>query len=184
MSRPRRSRRSSEDASLHGGAKSWISGRQCGSEIVLRPMDDAVSGITLSVSPFAWNPSGPRSSCSHPRTDSRDIPVPAMVAASFRSICSVDVPDDGVVFDVAGVETAPIRAEDEYPGVRVRTGATIAGVRLPIQIVVGFGDVITPEPIEIEYPTRPSPSCALIRLKPSSPRRLKRSSRSVSRTAA
>ena len=46
----------------------------------------------------------------------------------------------------------PIRDEDEYPGVRVRTGATIAGARLPIQIDVGFGDVITPAPIEIEYP--------------------------------
>ena len=79
-------------------------------------------------------------------------PDPVMVAASIRSICSVEVPDDGVVFDVAGVEAAPIRDEDEYPGVRVRTGATIAGARLPIQIDVGFGDVITPEPIEIEYP--------------------------------
>lgn len=79
-------------------------------------------------------------------------PDPATVAATIRSICSVEVPDDGVVFDVAGVEAAPIRAEDEYAGVRVRTGATIAGARLPIQIDVGFGDVITPEAIEIEYP--------------------------------
>ena len=79
-------------------------------------------------------------------------PDPATVAATIRSICSVEVPDDGVVFDVAGVEAAPIRGEHEYPGVRVRTGATIAGARLPIQIDVGFGDVITPEAIEIEYP--------------------------------
>ena len=79
-------------------------------------------------------------------------PDPAIVAASIRSVCSVDVPDDGVVFGVAGFEAAPIRGEDEHPGVRVRTGATIAGARLPIQIDVGFGDVITPEPIEIEYP--------------------------------
>ena len=80
-------------------------------------------------------------------------PDPATVAASIRSICSVEVPDDGVVFDVAGVEAVPIRREGENPGVRVRTGATIAGARLPIQIDVGFGDVITPEAIEIEYPT-------------------------------
>ena len=80
-------------------------------------------------------------------------PDPATVAATIRSICSVEVADDGVVFDVAGIEAAPIRSEDEYPGVRVRTGATIAGARLPIQIDVGFGDVITPEAIEIEYPT-------------------------------
>ncbi len=62
------------------------------------------------------------------------------------------MPDDGVVFDVASVQAAPIRDDDEYPGVRVRTGATIAGALLPIQIDVGFGDVITPAPIEIEYP--------------------------------
>ena len=62
------------------------------------------------------------------------------------------VPDDGVVFDVAGVQAAPIRDEGEYPGVRVRTSATIAGARLPRQIDVGFGEVITPEAIEIEYP--------------------------------
>ena len=80
-------------------------------------------------------------------------PDSATVAASIRSICSVEVPDDGIVFNVAGVEAAPIRGEDEYPGARVRTGATIAGARLPIQIDVGFGDVITPAAIEIEYPT-------------------------------
>ena len=79
-------------------------------------------------------------------------PDPATVAATIRSICSVEVPDDGVVFDVADIEAAPIRGEGETPGVRVRTGATIAGARLPIQIDVGFGDVITPEAIEIEYP--------------------------------
>ena len=79
-------------------------------------------------------------------------PDPATIAVSIRFICSVEVPDDGVVFDVAGVEAAPIHGEDENPGVRVRTGATIAGARLPIQIDVGFGDVITPEAIEIGYP--------------------------------
>ena len=80
-------------------------------------------------------------------------PDPAAVAASIRSICSAEAPDDGVVFDIEGIRAAPIRGEDEHPGVRVRTGATIAGARLPIQIDIGFGDVITPQSIEIEYPT-------------------------------
>ena len=77
---------------------------------------------------------------------------PAAVAKSVRAICTVAVPDDGVVFDVAGIEAAPIRDEAEYAGVRVRTSATIAGARMPIQIDVGFGDAITPDPVEIEYP--------------------------------
>ncbi len=87
-------------------------------------------------------------------------PDHARVAAAIRSVCSVDVPDDGVVFDVAGVEAATVRSEDEYPGARARvgTGATIAGARLPIQIDVGFGDVITPEAIEIEYPLLDAPA--------------------------
>ena len=30
---------------------------------------------------------------------------------------------------------------------------TIAGARVPIQVDVGFGDAVTPAPIEIDYPT-------------------------------
>jgi hypothetical protein len=37
--------------------------------------------------------------------------------------------------------------------VRVRTTATIAGARIPIQVDIGFGDVVTPAPVEIDYPT-------------------------------
>ena len=62
----------------------------------------------------------------------------------------MEVPDDGAVFEVAGIESAPIRGENEYPGVCVRTGATIAGARLPFQIDVGFDDVITPETVFAE----------------------------------
>ena len=57
----------------------------------------------------------------------------------------------GLSLTLQGVEAAPIRVEEEYSGVRIRTAVTIAGARLPIQIDVGFGDVIKPEPIEIKY---------------------------------
>lgn len=57
-----------------------------------------------------------------------------------------------MAFDVDGLEAAPIREDLEYGGVRVRTQATIAGARIPIQVDVGFGDAITPGPIEIDYP--------------------------------
>ena len=57
-----------------------------------------------------------------------------------------------MAFDIAGLEAAPIREDLEYGGVRVRTQAMIAGARIPIQVDVGFGDAITPGPIEIDYP--------------------------------
>ena len=71
---------------------------------------------------------------------------------SARAILTQPVDDDGVAFDVDGLEAAPIREDLEYGGVRVRTRATIAGARIPIQVDVGFGDAITPGPIEINYP--------------------------------
>jgi predicted nucleotidyltransferase component of viral defense system len=74
------------------------------------------------------------------------------IAETFRAICAQPVADDGVTFDVAALMAAPIREEVEYGGVRVRTTATIAGARIPIQVDIGFGDAVTPAPIEIDYP--------------------------------
>ena len=75
------------------------------------------------------------------------------ITETFRAICRQWVADDGVTFDSAALMAAPIREEAEYGGVRVRTTATIAAARIPIQIDIGFGDAITPAAIEIDYPT-------------------------------
>lgn len=77
---------------------------------------------------------------------------PESIGNAFRTICAQPVDDDGLVFDVDGLEAEPIREDLEYGGVRVRTRATLDGARIPIQIDVGFGDAITPGPIEIDYP--------------------------------
>jgi predicted nucleotidyltransferase component of viral defense system len=76
-----------------------------------------------------------------------------VLADTFRAICAQPGADDGVTFDAAGLEASPIREEAEYGGVRVRTIAMIAGARIPIQVDIGFGDAITPAPVEIDYPT-------------------------------
>ncbi|WP_324765536.1 nucleotidyl transferase AbiEii/AbiGii toxin family protein (plasmid) [Sinorhizobium meliloti] len=75
------------------------------------------------------------------------------IADTFRAICVQPVADDGVTFDAAALIAAPIREEIEYGGVRVRTTATIAGARIPIQVDIGFGDAVTPAAVEIDYPT-------------------------------
>ena len=75
------------------------------------------------------------------------------IVETFRAVCAQPVVDDGVVFDIAELRAAPIREEVEYGGVRVRTTATIAGARVPIQVDVGFGDAVTPASVEIDYPT-------------------------------
>lgn len=72
--------------------------------------------------------------------------------ADTRTICTTQVADDGVTFDAGGLQAALIREEMEYGGVRVRTAAAIDGARIPIQVDVGFGDAVTPAPVEIYYP--------------------------------
>src|SRR6202790_4774072 len=65
-----------------------------------------------------------------------------VLADTFRAICAQLVADDGVTFDAAGLEAAPIREEAEYGGVRVRTNAMIGGERIAIQGDLGFRHVI------------------------------------------
>jgi hypothetical protein len=48
------------------------------------------------------------------------------------------------------VET--IREGQLYGGIRVRTRAFLGKTRIPVQVDVGFGDVVTPGPEEIEFP--------------------------------
>jgi hypothetical protein len=97
-----------------------------------------------------------RSFCSRPNpiasATSWSCCLNCAIGDTFRAILTQPVDDDGVTFDVDGLEAAPIREDLEYGGVRVRTQAMIAGARIPIQVDVGFGDAITPGPIEIDYP--------------------------------
>jgi hypothetical protein len=77
----------------------------------------------------------------------------AAVLAVFRSICTIDTEDDRVRFKVDTLRAEQARAEDEYQGVRLTVLAVIAGARLPVQIDIGFGDVVTPAARESNFPT-------------------------------
>lgn len=77
--------------------------------------------------------------------------VPEVVAV-IRDLCMIPV-GDGIVFDEASIEGEEIRAADEYAGVRVRLEARLAEALIPMQVDVGFGDVIVPDPSRRSYPT-------------------------------
>ncbi len=79
-------------------------------------------------------------------------PEPERIRKLFEGICGTEVADDGVLFDVSSIKTEQIKEEDEYLGVRVRLEARIEAAKIPIQVDIGFGDVITPSPVQISYP--------------------------------
>lgn len=73
------------------------------------------------------------------------------VARAFREIAAVAV-DDGIVFDPASVTVDEIRKEAGYGGVRVVIAGELAKARCKTQIDVGFGDAVTPGPVDSVYP--------------------------------
>lgn len=80
-------------------------------------------------------------------------PAPERVGSVFREICSLQAVDDGVTFKSETIRAEAARVEDEYSGVRLTLEADIAGARLPIQVDIGFGDVVTPGIQDIDYPS-------------------------------
>ncbi len=50
------------------------------------------------------------------------------------------------------MKAKPIRSDQAHGWVRIRTTATIDKTQVPIQIDIGFGDAITPGPIDITSP--------------------------------
>lgn len=73
------------------------------------------------------------------------------VAQTFRDIASVMV-DDGIVFDPASIAAEEIRKDAGYVGVRILISGELAKARCKVQIDIGFGDAVTPGPVEATYP--------------------------------
>jgi len=70
----------------------------------------------------------------------------------FRKICAIKA-DDGLFFDVNTVKAERITEDADYEGIRVKFIGNLENARIPIQIDLGFGDVITPAPVETEIPS-------------------------------
>jgi len=75
------------------------------------------------------------------------------VRDTFRTLCNMAVTNDGLVLHADSVRVDRIRDVMEYGGMRVTLLAELAGARIPIQADIGFGDVVTPGPEYVEYPT-------------------------------
>jgi len=87
------------------------------------------------------------------------------VEATIRSICEMQE-DDGIVFDGESVEGTKIKEDDEYDGVRIKFRAELAGARIPMQVDIGFGDAVYPEPELASFPVLLAMEAPLIRAYP------------------
>jgi predicted nucleotidyltransferase component of viral defense system len=87
----------------------------------------------------------------------RGDPDVGRLEAIFREVCwdeSVEYQlADGAWYDPESVRAMPTMQEAEYGGVRVSLVASLGTAREPMHVDVGFGDVVTPKPAPMQFPT-------------------------------
>ncbi|MCQ9206789.1 MAG: nucleotidyl transferase AbiEii/AbiGii toxin family protein [Omnitrophica bacterium] len=70
----------------------------------------------------------------------------------MKDICNVSVDPDGLMFDAKTVQGRRIKEDADYEGVRVKFVGFLDRARIPMQIDVGFGDIVYPKTKVIDYP--------------------------------
>jgi predicted nucleotidyltransferase component of viral defense system len=76
-----------------------------------------------------------------------------LVRNAMAAICRIPTDEDGMVFDHESVVTERIAEDADYHGVRATFSAHLGNAIIPMQIDIGFSDVITPEATTIVYPS-------------------------------
>ncbi len=76
----------------------------------------------------------------------------SLVLKQIDKILSHPVNPDGIVFDASSLKADSITDDSEYSGLRIRFLGFIGAMRIPMQLDIGFGDVVTPNPIILDYP--------------------------------
>lgn len=80
-------------------------------------------------------------------------PHPEALSERFARICQVRFPSDGIVFDGATLKVGAVREIDKYQGACISLAADLAGARIQLQIDIGFGDRVHPEPKRGIFPS-------------------------------
>ncbi|MEZ4983604.1 MAG: nucleotidyl transferase AbiEii/AbiGii toxin family protein [Saprospiraceae bacterium] len=73
--------------------------------------------------------------------------------AVFQAICQIECKEDCVSFLHETITTDEIKKEGRYSGVRVKIDGRLGNIRQMSQIDIGFGDIVTPSPVDMTYPT-------------------------------
>ena len=74
------------------------------------------------------------------------------IIAAFKEICSVPYDEDGVSFDVEHITAQNITEFKDYHGIRISIPARIDSIAQTLTMDIGFGDVVTPSPVNLDFP--------------------------------
>ena len=75
------------------------------------------------------------------------------IVAAFKEICSVPCEEDGISFDTEHITSQNITEFKDYHGVRLSIPVRMDSISQILTMDIGFGDIVTPEPVALDYPT-------------------------------
>lgn len=78
---------------------------------------------------------------------------PDNLISLYQEILSIKYEPDGVTFDTSSISVSEITKEGNYSGTRIKVIAFLGKIRQSMQVDIGFGDSVTPNPIRMKYPT-------------------------------
>ncbi len=70
----------------------------------------------------------------------------------FQEICAVPCEKDGVSFDIQNITAQNITELKDYVGIRLSVPVAMDTISQVMTMDIGFGDIVTPSPISLEYP--------------------------------
>ena len=70
----------------------------------------------------------------------------------FRRIVAIGCDEDGVYFDTESIRPEPITVDKKYPGLRFYVTAHMDTIVHNMSVDIGFGDVVSPCPMTIDFP--------------------------------
>lgn len=74
------------------------------------------------------------------------------IIAAFKEICSVPFEEDGVIFDVEHITAQNITEFKDYHGIRQSIPVKMDSIAQVLTMDIGFGDVVTPSPVNLDFP--------------------------------
>lgn len=85
--------------------------------------------------------------------------------AAFTEIMTLHV-DDGLYFNTEGLTVTPIKQDQVYGGIRLKTTARLEQARIPITVDLSWGDALVETNYHIDYPSLLSGPSANVRAYP------------------
>lgn len=76
-----------------------------------------------------------------------------VIVKQIEDIITVPVDPDGLIYSCDSIRAEEITEEAEYSGIRLKLLANLGSARINMQIDIGFGDAMVPEPELSEFPS-------------------------------